>query len=49
MVEDRFEEEETKSITQQTREAYEDYLEHFDYEEGTPMNWEDFKDYWWRY
>lgn len=49
MIKDRFDELKVKPISVQINDAYEEYLEHFDYNEDEPMDYEDFKDYWWRF
>lgn len=49
MIADRFDEPKTVPFDELVQNAYEEYLEHFDYNEGEPMNYDDFEEYWWRF
>lgn len=37
---------ETKDIDQQIDEAYEEYINNFDYEDGEPKSRQEYEDYW---
>lgn len=50
MIADRFDEPKTVPFDELVQNAYEEYLEHFNTEEdGEPMSYEEFEEYWWRY
>lgn len=49
MIKDRFDELKTVPFDELVQNAYEEYLEHFNPEDGEPMNYGEFEDYWWRF
>jgi hypothetical protein len=48
MVEDRFYEPETVPFDELASDAYDEYLEKMQDEDGGPMSYEEFEDYYWR-